>query len=57
MGAFMFAAMSLVAVTLLLLLRPWQQPRGDARDATGPQVNAGVIATSWPSSTATSPPA
>jgi len=42
MGAFMFAAMSLVAVTLLLLLRPWQQPRGDARDATGPQVNAGV---------------
>ncbi|MEO6746714.1 MAG: c-type cytochrome biogenesis protein CcmI [Caldimonas sp.] len=42
MGAFMFAAMSLVAVTLLLLLRPWQQARSDPRDASGPQVNAGV---------------
>ena len=42
MGAFMFAAMSLVAATLLLLLRPWQQPRGDGRDASVRQVNAGV---------------
>jgi cytochrome c-type biogenesis protein CcmH len=42
MGAFLFAAMSLIAATLLLLLRPWQQPRGGARDASVRQVNAGV---------------
>ena len=42
MGAFMFAAMSLVAATLLLLLRPWQQPRSGERDASVRHVNAGV---------------
>ncbi|MFL6663012.1 MAG: c-type cytochrome biogenesis protein CcmI [Rhizobacter sp.] len=42
MGAFFFAAMSLFAVTLLMLLRPWQRhPRSDG-DASIRQINVGV---------------
>jgi cytochrome c-type biogenesis protein CcmH len=41
MGVFLFAAMSLVALTLLVLLRPWQQRRPE-RDASAREINAGV---------------
>jgi cytochrome c-type biogenesis protein CcmH len=41
MGAFMFAAMTLVALTLLALLRPWQDRRPD-HEATAREINAGI---------------
>jgi cytochrome c-type biogenesis protein CcmH len=41
MGVFLFAAMSLIACTLVVLLRPWQR-RHPERDASTRQVNAGV---------------
>jgi cytochrome c-type biogenesis protein CcmH len=43
MGAFLFAAMALVAAAMLLLLRPWQQ-RGAPPGASTAAVNAGVYA-------------
>lgn len=43
MGSFLFAAMSLIVITLLLLLRPWQR-RPDAHDASTREINAGVYA-------------
>jgi len=43
MGAFLFAAMALVAAAMLLLLRPWQR-RGTPPDASTAAVNAGVYA-------------
>lgn len=41
MGAFLFAAMSLIAVTMLMLLRPWQQ-RSSENDASLREINAGI---------------
>jgi cytochrome c-type biogenesis protein CcmH len=41
MGAFMFAAMALVALTLLVLLRPWQDRRPE-HDRTAREINAGI---------------
>jgi cytochrome c-type biogenesis protein CcmH len=41
MGAFMFAAISLVAITLLALLRPWQERRPD-HEASAREINAGI---------------
>jgi len=41
MGAFLFGAMALVALTLLALLRPWQDRRAD-HDASLREINAGV---------------
>ncbi|HEX3142305.1 MAG TPA: c-type cytochrome biogenesis protein CcmI [Rhizobacter sp.] len=41
MSGFVLAAAVLVAVTLLLLLRPWQRSRGAERASTG-EINAGV---------------
>ena len=43
MGAFMFAAMSLIALTLLMLLRPWQRRAAD-HAATAREINAGICA-------------
>jgi hypothetical protein len=56
MGAFLFAAMSLVAVTMLMLLRPCSTATPSTkrpRASSHPQSTA----TSSPSSTATWPPA
>lgn len=41
MGAFLFAAMSLVAITMLVLLRPWQRQNTE-HEATAPEINAGI---------------
>jgi len=41
MGAFLFGAMGLVAITLLVLLRPWQDRRAE-HDASVREINAGV---------------
>ena len=41
MGAFLFAAMSLVAITLLALLRPWQGRRAE-HEASVREINAGI---------------
>lgn len=41
MGAFLFAAMSIVAVTILLLLRPWQR-RDPGQPAGEREINAGI---------------
>jgi len=41
MGAFLFAAMTLVAITMLLLLRPWQH-RNVEHDASAREINAGI---------------
>jgi cytochrome c-type biogenesis protein CcmH len=41
MGAFLFAAMSLVAVTMLMLLRPWQR-RNTEQDATVRELNTRI---------------
>jgi cytochrome c-type biogenesis protein CcmH len=41
MGLFLFAAIGLIGVTVLLLLRPWQSGRAE-RDATTEEINAGV---------------
>jgi len=41
MGLFLFAAVSLVAATMLLLLRPWRGREID-RDASAPQIHAGI---------------
>ena len=41
MGAFLFAAMSLVAITMLLLLRPWQR-RNVEHDASAHELSAGI---------------
>ncbi|HEY0855786.1 MAG TPA: c-type cytochrome biogenesis protein CcmI [Albitalea sp.] len=42
MGAFLFAAIGLIAVTILLLLRPWQQQRPIEADASVRELNAGI---------------
>jgi cytochrome c-type biogenesis protein CcmH len=41
MGAFLFAAMSLVTVTMLLLLRPWQRENTE-RVVSAREINAGI---------------
>jgi cytochrome c-type biogenesis protein CcmH len=41
MGTFMFAAVTLVGVTILLLLRPWQGLAGD-HEATSREINTGI---------------
>jgi cytochrome c-type biogenesis protein CcmH len=41
MGAFLFAAVALVCLTVLLLLRPWQRRRTD-EVATTREINAGI---------------
>jgi cytochrome c-type biogenesis protein CcmH len=41
MGLFLFAAIGLIGVTVLLLLRPWQSAGAD-RDATTREINAGI---------------
>ena len=41
MGAFLFAAMSLVAITMLLLLRPWKRQNTE-HEATAREINAGI---------------
>ena len=41
MGIFLFAAMSMIALTLVVLLRPWQQ-RHPQREASARDINAGV---------------
>ena len=41
MGAFLFAAMCLMAITMLLLLRPWQR-RSDEHEASAREINAGL---------------
>lgn len=41
MGAFLFAAVSLIAVTMLLLLRPWQRQNTE-HEATAREINASL---------------
>ena len=41
MGMFLFAAVSLVGISMLLLLRPWQQRRTD-HEATAREINTGI---------------
>jgi len=41
MGAFLFAAMSLVVITMVLLLRPWKRQNTE-HEATAREINAGI---------------